>query len=240
MLTADPERLAATSIPRHVLQTLRESQIREVMVLGRRGPAEAAFTLPEMIGLAGIEDVDVLVDGGVDEVKVTSAKTEILAAIAERSPRSGRRRIVFRFHTAPERLIGADHVEGLETRRTAVVPSRTIPNGARESIATGLVLRAIGYRARPVLGLPFDDDLALVPNDGGRVEPGVYVAGWIKRGATGFLGTNKSCSKETVDRLLDDLEAGSLGPLPLAEAPRRSRLRRRPPHALGKWPESIQ
>jgi ferredoxin--NADP+ reductase len=197
ILTADPDRLAATDISDRALLALRDSRIREVVLLGRRGPAEAAFTLPELIGLAGLDDIDVVVEG---DVAVTSAKTAILADLASRIPVPGRRRIVLRFHTSPVRILGDEHVVGLEVDRA----------GDDEVIPAGLVLRAIGYRARPVAGLPFDEERALVPSDGGRVEPGLYVAGWIKRGATGFLGTNKTCSQETIDRLLDDLESGLL------------------------------
>ena len=197
ILTADPDRLATTDISNRALLALRESRIQEVVLLGRRGPADAAFTMPELIGLATLDDVDVLVEG---TVEVTSDKTGILAELAGRTPVAGRRRIVLRFHTAPVRILGDEQVDALEVNRAGEV----------EVIPAGLVLRAIGYRARPVPGLPFDEDRGLVPNDGGRVEPGLYVAGWIKRGPTGFLGTNKSCSKETVERLLDDLAAGRL------------------------------
>ncbi|RHW27311.1 4Fe-4S dicluster domain-containing protein [Nocardioides immobilis] len=207
ILTSDPDRLATTDISDRALLALRDSSIREVVLLGRRGPADAAFTLPELIGLSNLDDIDVAVEG---EVAVTSAKTQILAELAARTPAPGRRRIVLRFHAAPVRMLGDDQVEGIEVVRTEVVDGRAVPTGETEQIEAGLVLRAIGYRARPVSGLPFDEDRALVPNDGGRVEPGLYVGGWIKRGATGFLGTNKSCSKETVDRLLDDLDAGLL------------------------------
>lgn len=197
ILTADPDRLAGTDIAAHALLALRRSSIREVVVIGRRGPADAAFTLPELIGLAAIEGLDVVVEG---EVAVSSEKTRILADLASRPRTPGARRIVLRFHTSPVRVVGTDRATGLEV---------TGPRG-EEVIEAGLVLRAIGYRALPVAGLPFDDDRALVPNDAGRVEPGVYVVGWIKRGATGFLGTNKSCARETVCTLLDDLDAGLL------------------------------
>ena len=207
ILTADPDRLATTDISDRALLALRDSRIREVVLLGRRGPADAAFTLPELIGLATLDDVDVVVEGAVE---VTSDKTAILAELASRTPAPGRRRIVLRFHTAPVRIVGDEQVEGLEVVRTEVVDGRAVPTGETEQIRAGLVLRAIGYRARPVAGLPFDEERGLVPNDGGRVEPGLYVGGWIKRGPTGFLGTNKSCSKETVERLLDDLDAGLL------------------------------
>ena len=207
ILTADPDRLATTDISDQALLALRDSAIREVVVLGRRGPADAAFTLPELIGLAALDDVDVVVEGAVE---VTSDKTELLAELARRTPVAGRRRIVLRFHVAPVRILGDEQVEGLEVVRTEVVDGRAVPTGETEQIPAGLVLRAIGYRARPVPGLPFEEERGLVPNDRGRVEPGLYVGGWIKRGPTGFLGTNKSCSKETVERLLDDLDAGLL------------------------------
>ena len=207
ILTADPDRLAATDIDPRALAALRASHVREVVLLGRRGPAEAAFTLPELVGLAGLDDVDVVVEG---EIEVSDAKTRILAELAARTRMAGRRRIVLRFHRSPVRVLGDDRVTALEVERTEVVDGRAVPTGETERIQAGLVLRAIGYRAKPVPGLPFDEARALVPNDRGRVEPGLYVAGWIKRGATGYLGTNKSCSKETVDRLLDDLDAGLL------------------------------
>ncbi|KAA1427684.1 FAD-dependent oxidoreductase [Nocardioides antri] len=215
ILTADRGRLATTDISDRALLALGDSRIREVVVLGRRGPAEAAFTLPELVGLAALDDVDVVVEG---DVSVTSLKTEVLAELASRPRRPGRRRIVLRFHAAPARIVGDERVEGLEVVRTEVVDGRAVPTGDTELVEAGLVLRAIGYRARPVPGLPFDEQRALVPNDGGRVEAGLYVGGWIKRGATGFLGTNKSCSKETVERLLDDLDAGLL-PTPTTVVP---------------------
>ncbi|KAA1421715.1 4Fe-4S dicluster domain-containing protein [Nocardioides humilatus] len=219
ILTADPDELAATDISDRALLALRDSRVQEVVVLGRRGPADAAFTLPELIGLAGHDDIDVLVEGGVDAVEVTSQKTEILAELAARTPTPGRRRIVLRFHSAPVRLVGDASVEGIEVARTEVVDGRAVLTDDVVRIDAGLVLRAVGYRARPVAGLPFDDERALVPNEAGRVEPGLYVGGWIKRGATGFIGTNKSCSTETVAQLLDDYEAGLLSDPTTAIAP---------------------
>ncbi|WP_183093698.1 FAD-dependent oxidoreductase [Nocardioides stalactiti] len=207
ILTADPEALARTDISDRALAALRDSTIEEVVVLGRRGAADAAFTLPELLGLAALDGIDVVVEG---EVEVTSPKTRILAEIAARPRRPGLRRIVLRFDTAPVRVVGDQHTRALEVARTTTIDGRAVLTEDTELLPAGLVLRAIGYRARPVAGLPFDDARAVVPNDLGRVEPGVYVAGWIKRGPTGFLGTNKSCSRETVEQLLADLDAGLL------------------------------
>ncbi|HSV40484.1 MAG TPA: FAD-dependent oxidoreductase [Nocardioidaceae bacterium] len=194
ILTTDPTRLANTDIADHALVALQASRVREVVLLGRRSPADAAFTMPELIGLAGRPDIDVVVEG---ELEVVDAKTALLAELAARPKDPSRRRIVLRFHTTPVRVVGDDRVAGLEV-------------GGGEVIETGVVLRAVGYRGVPVLDLPFDETTGTVPHDRGRVAPGVYVAGWIKRGPNGFIGTNKTCAEETVEQLLDDHEAGLL------------------------------
>ncbi|NLU69824.1 FAD-dependent oxidoreductase [Streptomyces sp. HNM0574] len=241
VLTADPGALARTDIAGPALAALRDSRIREVVVLGRRGPAEAAFTLPELLGLAALEDVDVLVEGLPEEPDGdASPKTRVLAELAARTPVPGRRRIVLRFLTAPVRVLGEHRVEGLEVTRTALRTEddgtvRAVPAGdGTEVIEAGLVLRAVGYRARPVPGLPFDEAAGAVPHEGGRVAPGVYVAGWIKRGPTGFIGTNKSCAEETVTALLDDFEAGRLT-APAEDGATAARTALRGSVGLGGW-----
>lgn len=205
ILTADPVALATTDIADGALKALRDSSIREVIVLGRRGAAEAAFTTPELVGLAGLEGIDVVVEGEVD-----ASTAPVLAELAARPRRHGLPRVVLRFNTAPVRLLGTDRVEGLEVASTTVVDGRAVLSDDTEVIDTGLVLRAIGYRATPVKDLPFDEERAVVPHEGGRVAPGVYVTGWIKRGPTGFLGSNKTCAQETVKTLLDDADGGLL------------------------------
>ena len=214
VLTADPAALAGTDIADLPLATLRGSRVQEVVVLGRRGPAEAAFTLPELVGLAGLSDVDVVVDDAGAGFDLTTAKGRLLAEIAGRPTIAGRRRIVLRFCAAPVRVLGEESVSGVEVERTRleVVDGRTVAVGTGETevIDAQMLLRSVGYRGLPVPGLPFDHVTGTVPNTAGRVEPGLYVAGWIKRGATGFIGTNKSCSEQTVAALLDDLAAGLL------------------------------
>lgn len=205
VLMETPDRLASTDISDAALAALKASSLEEVIVLGRRGPADAAFTLPELIGLVSHDELDIVVDG--PPVEVTSAKTALLAELQARPTRPGARRIVFRFHAGPSEIVGdaSGRVVGIET--------------AAGPIETGLVIRAIGYRARPVRDLPFDDDRAVVPNERGRVEPGTYVTGWIKRGPNGFIGTNKTDSEETVASLLADSAAGLLTP-PTSSPPR--------------------
>ncbi|MBO9521280.1 MAG: FAD-dependent oxidoreductase [Nocardioidaceae bacterium] len=209
VLTADPVALAATDLADLPLATLRGSRVREVVVLGRRGPAEAAFTLPELVGLAGLRDVDVVVESA-EPFDLTTPKGRLLAELAVRPRREGVRRIVLRFRTAPARILGADAVTGVEVEHTLT--------GELTTIEASLVIRSIGYRGRPVAGLPFDEVAGVVPHQAGRVRPGVYVAGWVKRGPSGFIGTNKSCAEESVSSFLEDLAAGAL--VSPAEQPR--------------------
>jgi ferredoxin--NADP+ reductase len=214
VLTADPASLASTDIADLPLATLRGSRVQEVVVLGRRGPAEAAFTLPELVGLAGLRDVDVVVDDAGVGFDLTTAKGRMLAELAARPSTAGRRRIVLRFCTVPVRILGSESVSGVVLGRTRLeeVEGRVVAvrTGETEVLEAQMVLRSVGYRGEAVPGLPFDDATGTVPNTAGRVEPGLYVAGWIKRGPTGFIGTNKSCSEETVGALFDDLAAGLL------------------------------
>ncbi|MEU1208717.1 4Fe-4S binding protein [Nocardia sp. NPDC005825] len=217
ILTADPERLATTDIADHALEALRHSAVREVVLLGRRGPAQAAYTSPEFLALGHLPGVDVVIDPADLEPSV-ALKVRLAHEYAQRPATPGNRRIVFRYLASPVALTGADRVEALEVTRNRLVPSEagTVaePTGATETLATGFVLRSIGYRGEPVPALPFDDERGIVPNDRGGVAPRVYVTGWIKRGARGVIGTNKIDAKETVDQLVADFISGAL-PTPL-------------------------
>ncbi len=214
VLTADVEALAGTDIADLPLATLRGSRVEEVVVLGRRGPAEAAFTMPELVGLAGLDGIDVVVETQGADLDLSTARGRLLAELANRPRRPGRRRVVLSFCTTPVRILGSGAVNGIQVERTRleVVEGRTVAIGTGETeiLATQMVLRSVGYRGTAIPGLPFDDESGAVPHTAGRVEPGVYVAGWIKRGPSGFIGTNKSCSEETVTSFLDDLAAGVL------------------------------
>jgi ferredoxin--NADP+ reductase len=215
VLATDAQRFAGTDISPAALAALRASAVEEVVVVGRRGPQFSAFTLPELIGLASDPDLDVVVDeadlelaAGADVDGTTARKLRILAAHTG-APRPGRRRVRFRYGLTPHAVLGAERATGMEFRRT----------GTEEPVRfdAGLVLTSIGYHGRPVPDLPFDDAAGVVPNKGGRVVdpatgavvPRTYVAGWIKRGPTGFIGTNKSCSLETVRALVADHTAQS-------------------------------
>lgn len=217
IIAADPDALETTDIADGALSALRSSAVREIVLLGRRGPAQAAFTLPELIGLASLDDIDVEVDAPADALVGEDPRTRLLADLAARPSRRGVRTVVLRFFSAPVAYTGTDEVTGVDITRTRLVPDdsgRLVAETTdeHEHLEAGLVLRSIGYRGEPVRGLPFDTERGIVPNERGRVVPGRYVAGWIKRGPRGFIGTNRSCAQETVLSIIDDLDAGRATP----------------------------
>lgn len=214
------EVLERTDLAPGPLDQLRASAVREVLVLGRRGPAQAAFTVPELIGLAALDDVDVLVEADPALLTGDDQRSALLRELAERpvDPASTRRRIVLAFASSPVEVLGTDgRVSGVRIARNDLVTDadgtvRAVPTDDVRTIEAGLVVRSVGHRGTPVAGLPFDERTATVPNHQGRVEPGLYVVGWIKRGPVGFIGTNKTDAQETVETILDDLDAGLPAP----------------------------
>ena len=221
VLTADPDDMARTDISDHALEAFRRSAVREVVIAARRGPAHSAFTLPELIGLTGTSAVVLDAEdhqrvasdlAGVSEVSdaLTKNKLEILSKLGDGAAPVSRPRIRLAYQLTPERVLGEQRATGVEFSVTGT--------GEVRRLEAGLVLTSIGYRGKGIRDLPFDESAAVVPNDGGRVVdpdsdrpvPGTYVAGWIKRGPTGFIGTNKSCSVQTVHALVADFNAGRL------------------------------
>jgi ferredoxin--NADP+ reductase len=218
VLTTDPDDLARTDIADHALAALRGSAVSEVVIAARRGPAESAFTLPELIGLTGSSEVVlsaadhqlVAADLATASDALTKRKLEILSTLGDDATPSDRPRIRLAYRLTPNRVLGDQRATGIEFAVTGTDETR--------HLETGLVLTSIGYRGKPIRDLPYDESSAVVPNDGGRVVepasgepvPGAYVAGWIKRGPSGFIGTNKSCSCETVQSLVADFNAGKL------------------------------
>jgi ferredoxin--NADP+ reductase len=222
ILITDPEALAVTDIANHALDSLRPRGVEEVVVVGRRGPLEAAFTTLELRELADLESVDVIVDPdqleGINEEDAAAAGKTIkqnikaLRDYAGREPRPGHRRMVFRFLTSPIEIKGDGKVESIVLGANKLVADDSgrvaaEDTGEREELPVQLIVRSVGYRGVPIPGLPFDDKSATIPNAAGRVEGSRndYVVGWIKRGPTGVIGTNKKDSQDTVDTLLSDL-----------------------------------
>jgi ferredoxin--NADP+ reductase len=201
MLTASPATLATTDVAESAEAGLGRSRVREVVLLGRRGPSDSAFTVPELLGLRALVAqgrLDVAVDTGGAALDPGDPKAALIAELAALPRHGSAPRVVLRFLSSTVRILGTDRVEGVEVVR----------DGRCEVIDAGLVVRAIGFRGSPVPGLPFDEATGTVPHDRGRVSPGTYVAGWIKRGPRGFIGTNRSDARETVASILDDLDAG--------------------------------
>jgi len=220
ILTMDPGELEGTEIAPAALAMLRSSKVREVVVVGRRGPDAAAYTTPELLALTHLPGVDLVVDAHDPDIAraIDAAgpgeKAGLLRGVAREAvdwsapPPHGARRIVFRFGSAPVEITGDNQVRGL----------RVSGPGGEVEIGAGRVVRAVGYLGTPLPGLPFDEAGGTVPNNVGRVDgrPGCYVVGWCKRGPSGGIGANRTCARETVGALLEDAIDGRL------PGPRRS------------------
>lgn len=220
VLAKSAEEMAATDIPGPVLDALRGSAVRDIHVLIRRGPQHVRFTPAELRQIGELADAEVVVhdDGvlaaGVEEPEDRRQRQNLamLSGWVGRAPAGARRRIHLRFLRSPVRILGEGRVSGMVVERNTVeAGGRVVGTGVLETLDVGLVVRAIGYAAEPVPGLPFDAATGTVPNEAGRVVrdgvpvPGAYVTGWIKRGPTGVIGTNKGDAQETVAAVLADL-----------------------------------
>jgi ferredoxin/flavodoxin---NADP+ reductase len=235
ILSRKAEDLLETDVSQPVLNALRASRVREVHMIGRRGPAQAKFTTKELRELGELEDVDVVVGDGEADLgafdptgeSVKLAQTDrhvrgnyaVISDWAAPRPVGGARRLTVRFWLRPVEIHGRDRVTGLTLERTRLdAEGRFTGTGELETLPVQMVLRSVGYQSVPLPGLPFDERACVVPNADGRVTgpdgkalPREYVVGWLKRGPTGVIGTNKSDATETVRALLADL-AGGPGP----------------------------
>lgn len=224
VLVRDVDELRRTDMPDHVLDVLAASKVRDVHLVARRGPAQAKFTTHELRELGDLSGVDIVVDPAELELDAESAEwiashpparrnVDVLREWAARDPAGHRRRVHLHFWQRPVAVLGDTRVEGLSVERTTPVGGgRVVGTGALSSYDVELVVRSVGYRGLALAGLPFDEDSGTVPHLQGRVvrdgavAPGEYVAGWIKRGPTGVVGTNKHDANETVQALLADLD----------------------------------
>ena len=225
ILAKTVDELQHTDIAQHALDALAESKIRNIYVIGRRGPAQAKFTSKELKEFGVLADCDPVIDRGElalnpeseAELENTGNKKiyDLFCGFAEREPTSGRR-CIFTFLKSPRELIGDGRVERLLIERNALAGEafRQSARGSGETFTldAGIVFRSIGYHGIPMPGVPFDESRGVFSNDKGRIEKdgsvehGMYTAGWIKRGPTGIIGTNRADSVETVGLMLEDIE----------------------------------
>ncbi|HKS49821.1 MAG TPA: FAD-dependent oxidoreductase [Amycolatopsis sp.] len=231
VLALDVDALRTTDVADHALEALGASAIREIVILGRRDPSHAAFNNPELDELADLPTADVIVDPadlpGEHQLALAAAdwtalrKIQTLGRIAGRTPVGRSRRIVLRFFTSPIGLVGSNRIESVLVARTELdrgPDGRLVVRATDDKtvIHAGLAFRAVGYSGAAIPGLPFDEGRGVMPNSDGRVIQrdevlaGTYVAGWIKRGPSGIIGTNKKCARDTVRSLIADADAGRL------------------------------
>jgi ferredoxin--NADP+ reductase len=235
ILARNPDELRHTDVSQPVLDALTASKVREVHMIGRRGPAQAKFTTKELRELGELEGVDVVVGDGEADLDAFDPTGEsarlatsdrhvrgnyaVIRDWAAQSAAGGARRLTVRFWLKPAEIHGPERVSALTLERTRLDDTgRLSGTGSLETLPVQLVLRSVGYQSVPLAGVPFDERSSVVPNADGRVLgpdgaalPGEYVAGWLKRGPTGVIGTNKSDAAQTVRSLLADL-AGGPGP----------------------------
>jgi ferredoxin--NADP+ reductase len=226
VLVKSTEELRQTDMPEHVLDLLAEHPVTDVHIVGRRGPAQGAFTTKELRELGELEGVDVVVDprdvelGEHDLAEIAANRliarnVDILREWSTRSLTGAPRRIHVHFWLRPTEISGATHAESVQFARFARVADGSLQaTGETEDIEAQLIVKSVGYFGQPLEGVPFDGRSGTIPNADGRVSMpdgsgGLYVAGWIKRGPSGIIGTNKKDSIATVETLLADIEAGS-------------------------------
>ena len=231
VLSKSRQELSQTDMPSHVLETLAAAPVEHVYLLGRRGPVQASFTTKELRELGELEEADIRLDAHdlaldpaseaqLSENKVAARNLKVMQEWTQLDPRDDARRVIeVKFFRRPTALHGSDRVVGLEVERTQLDgDGRLVGSGEAEELPVDLVVRSVGYRGTAMPGVPFDPDRNVIPNvdgrvvDGDAVVRGLYVAGWIKRGPTGIIGTNKKCAVGTVAALLDDLEGGLISP----------------------------
>lgn len=248
ILVTPPDLLSTTDITDYALDALRQSKIREVVMLGRRGPAQAAFTNPELKEFGELPGVAVIVDPQdlvLDQASAAALETdkgakknlETLKAYAAKTDhnRNGERKLVMRFLVSPVELMGENgkitHVKIEKNQLVAQADGSIRPQGTGhyETLEVGLVFRSVGYKGTALVDVPFDEKSGTIPNQAGRVThngavvAGEYVVGWAKRGPSGIIGTNKPDSAATVNSMKEDLAKEDLAALPLISDEKRDR-----------------
>ncbi len=224
LLSRSAEELAATDLADYAEKAIIASPVKDIWILGRRGPIEAKFTnvelremgkLAESVPLVKAEQLpDSVGDLPDREKRLKERNLETLREFVARKPDEKPKRVHFEFYAAPVEILGGDRVEGLRVERTRVDGGRAVGTGETFDIPCGLVVAAIGYRSNGVPGAPFDDRQGIVPNDDGRVAEGLYAVGWIKRGPTGVISSNRPDGVTVAQHIHDDFAGGAKGSKP--------------------------
>ena len=228
LLVRTEKELANADIPIHAEKAILESPIDDVYIFGRRGPVEAKFTNVELREMGKLEQsVPVLNAGqlpeGVGELsdrdkRLKEKNLKTFREFATRKPDEKPKRVHFRFYASPTEVLGGDRVEGLRLERTKVEDGRAVGTGDFFDIECGLVITSIGYRSDPLEGAPFDEKQGIVPNDDGRVDEGLYAVGWIKRGPSGVISSNRPDGITVAEYIHGDFGAGAKDAKPGREA----------------------
>ncbi|MDP7548112.1 MAG: FAD-dependent oxidoreductase [Alphaproteobacteria bacterium] len=221
LLVKNRQELAPSDITAPAMEALLASAVTDVYMLGRRGPVEAKFTNVELREMGKLEqcvpqiDGAVIPDGVPEELEMSDRDRRLreknLATLREFVGRAADelpKRVHFEFFAAPREILGGDKVEAIRLERTRVVDGRAVGTGEFFEIETSLVLPAVGYRSSGMEGIPFDDDNGIVFNEDGRVDDGLYAVGWIKRGPTGVIGTNRPDGQQAAKQILEDIRTG--------------------------------
>jgi ferredoxin--NADP+ reductase len=220
VLVKTPQEMTSADLPDHAARAIQAAPITDVYVIGRRGPVEAKFTNVELREMGKLETCDPVVDpaqlpdtigDGLDDrdARLKARNLETLHEFAERGPGQKAKRVHFVFYASPVEVLGGDRVEGLRLERTRLEDGRAVGTGDYFEIDCGLVVPSIGYRSVAVEGAPFDERACIVPNDDGRVAEGLYAVGWIKRGPSGVIASNRPDGVAVAAHIRADLGAGA-------------------------------
>lgn len=228
VLAKTSKEMAATDLATYAEARIRKALIKDIYMFGRRGPVEAAFTNVELREMGHLENcapeidlaqlpAEVKPDGMSDrDFRLKQKNVETMREFPNVAREGKAKRIHFVFYAAPKEILGGARVAGIRMERTRIEGGRAVGTGQTFDVACGLVLTCIGSRAEPIEGVPFDARKGIVQNDKGRVRPGLYAAGWVKRGASGTIGTNKIDADDVADLLVAETKpTGKPGPAAL-------------------------
>jgi len=228
VLVKTPDEMSTTDIATHAADAIHAAPLEDVYMVGRRGPVEAKFTNVELREMGELQECTPIIDAAQipDEVPAEEEMSDrdrrlkdknlgTLRSFVDAEPAGRKRRVHFQFYASPVEILGGDTVEGIRLEKTEVRDGRAVGTGETYDIPCGIVIPAIGYQGQPLDGVPFDERNGVIQNDEGRVSEGVYAVGWIRRGPTGVIGTNKhdgdAASRQIQEDCTDGGKAGRAG-----------------------------